>query len=72
MFKLPCIPLPECKEWKNIEYASEEVLDRAVDHDLVLQDGWISQQIEPFTIKGPNEKSPWLNYHYKLKKITPK
>ena len=72
LFRKPCIPMPECSIWKAIEYASDEFLDRAGDHYLVLKDGWVSPQKKPFTIERPNDELRWLNYRYTLKKIAPK
>jgi hypothetical protein len=71
-FKLACKPLPDCKQWKAIEYVSDEFLDRAGDHFLNLKDGWESPQANPFIIERPSDKLCWLNYRYVLKKIAPK
>jgi hypothetical protein len=72
LFRKPCKPMPECQQWKAIEYASDEFLDRAGDHYLVLKDGWVSPQKKPFIIERPNDELRWLNYRYTLKKIAPK
>jgi hypothetical protein len=72
LFNQPCKPLPDCKKWKAIEYASDEFLDRAGDHYLSLKDGWESPKAEPFVIERPSDKLCWLNYRYVLKKIAPK
>ena len=72
LFRQSCKPMPECQQWKAIEYASDEFLDRAGDHYLVLKDGWVSPQAKPFIIERPSNKLRWLNYRYVLKKIAPK
>jgi len=72
LFKKSCKPMPECKQWKAIEYASDEFLDRAGDHYLLLKDGWESPQAKPFIIERPGDKLCWLHYRYVLKKIAPK
>jgi hypothetical protein len=72
LFRKPCKPMPECQEWKAIEYSSEEFLYRARDHHLVLKDGWVSPNKKPFIIERPNDELRWLNYRYVLKKIAPK
>jgi len=72
LFRRSCKPMPECQQWKAIEYASDEFLDRAGDHYLSLKDNWESPKTKPFVIERPSDKLCWLNYRYVLKKIAPK
>ena len=72
MFKLPCKPMPDCRQWGSIEYVSDEFLDRAGDHYLKLIHGWTSPLQKPFIIERPGDKLCWLRYNYTLRKVCPK
>jgi len=65
-FKKPCKPMPGCSKWKSISYYSDEFLDRAGDHFLLLK----HNHKKNIPVINPS-KLQWINYNYTLRRLYP-
>ncbi len=69
--KFPCTPMPDCKKWGKIQYASEQFFLQTCYHKLTLEHGWTSPLEKPF-VRGRSDELCWLRYNYTLRRICPK
>jgi hypothetical protein len=63
---VPCTPMPDCAQWKQRLYISEEFLDRVNDVFLPLKHEGVVTPPEP--IVSP-QGSRWINYTFTLRRL---